>query len=110
MFYAGRTAYKALSEWHVSEGVKGTYVEIPGETPLCNPSCCSSMCTKCREHQIAKPKTPNVKRGVAASKGEETEREEDGDDDENMNNVGGDGDRDNDGDKDGYGSNNDICN
>ncbi|XP_048587605.1 palmitoleoyl-protein carboxylesterase NOTUM [Nematostella vectensis] len=50
----GKTAYKAFSEWHVSGGAHGTYVERPLDTPFCNPSCCSSLCTKCREQEPTK--------------------------------------------------------
>ena len=45
----GKTPYKALSEWFVSNGTRGTYVEKPLDRPECNPSCCSKLCIKCRK-------------------------------------------------------------
>lgn len=45
----GKTAYKALSEWYVSKGKSGTYLEQPREIPSCNPSCCNTRCSTCRE-------------------------------------------------------------
>lgn len=50
----GKTPYKAFSEWFVSNGTRGTYVEEPLDRPECNPSCCSELCIKCRK---PKPKT-----------------------------------------------------
>ena len=46
--FVGQTAYGALSEWHLSNGKRGTYVEIPQEEPTCNPTCCSLLCDKCQ--------------------------------------------------------------
>lgn len=45
----GKTPYKAFTEWFVSNGTRGTYVEEPGDKPECNPSCCSKLCLKCRK-------------------------------------------------------------
>jgi len=45
----GKTPYKAFSEWFISNGTRGTYVEEPLDKPECNPSCCSKLCLKCRK-------------------------------------------------------------
>lgn len=45
----GKTPYKAFSEWFISNGTRGTYVEEPLDIPECNPSCCSKLCIKCRK-------------------------------------------------------------
>ena len=47
--HAGKTPYKAFSEWFISNGTRGTYVEEPLDKPECNPSCCSKLCLKCRK-------------------------------------------------------------
>ena len=48
-FLVGKTPYKAFSEWFISNGTRGTYVEEPLDKPECNPSCCSKLCLKCRK-------------------------------------------------------------
>ena len=48
---AGKTVYKSLAEWVSSNGKHGTQVEQPLPTPSCNPSCCSSLCPKCRKRK-----------------------------------------------------------
>ena len=56
MHLAGQTAYKALSEWFTSDGKRGTYIETPKQAPSCNPTCCSSLCYKCKLEKKSQPR------------------------------------------------------
>ncbi|XP_046845116.1 pectin acetylesterase 8-like [Xenia sp. Carnegie-2017] len=49
---AGVTSYGALSEWYVSRGRKGTYVDAPSERPYCNPTCCTKFCLRCSKQTV----------------------------------------------------------
>lgn len=44
---AGVTPYQALSEWYNTRGRRGTYADVPVESPRCNPTCCSKYCSRC---------------------------------------------------------------
>ena len=47
VLFLGVTPYQALSEWYNTHGRRGTYADVPVESPRCNPTCCSKYCSRC---------------------------------------------------------------
>ncbi|XP_066922282.1 uncharacterized protein [Clytia hemisphaerica] len=44
----GQTAYGALTDWYLTDGAEGSYIDDIIESPTCNPSCCTQHCHKCK--------------------------------------------------------------